>query len=94
MGVPEDLPGAHQGHAEVVLGAGVPRHEHVVRDAAQLHLLAPHLCPHLSAVVDVSHQGRLGPDLGACLPDARDGRLHGVGAELSWMVEVGHDRQV
>ena len=69
--------GADERHVEEGLGAGVARHEHVVRDHAEAHLLAPLGRPDLAVVVDAAHHRRLRPDDDAgLLLQAADRRAH------------------
>ena len=48
-----DFPGAYQGYFKVVACAGIPFHEHVVGDDAQLDLGLPQPCPDCRIVVDM-----------------------------------------
>ena len=85
--------GLDEGHVEVLLGTGVARQKHVVGDDTKTGLLAPLVGPNFGRIIDAPHNGRLGPDGGACLLlDALDGGLDLVGGELPLVTQVGHDR--
>lgn len=89
-----DLPGTHQRHLEVVAGAGVTLHEHVVGDHPEAHLGGPHPRPLVSVVVDVAEQGRLGTDLGPGGADTTDRLAVDGGIHLLPVVEVRHEGDV
>mmetsp|Transcript_39919 Transcript_39919/g.132060 ORF Transcript_39919/g.132060 Transcript_39919/m.132060 type:complete len:492 (+) Transcript_39919:115-1590(+) len=86
---------AHEWHVKEGLRARVARHEHVVRDDAEPHLLAPLVGPHLRVVVDAAHHGRLRADDHArLLLEAVDGVPHLVGRQLTHVAQVRHHRDV
>mmetsp|Transcript_25380 Transcript_25380/g.74711 ORF Transcript_25380/g.74711 Transcript_25380/m.74711 type:complete len:259 (-) Transcript_25380:1218-1994(-) len=71
-----DLLSLDEGNVEKGLRARVTGHEHVVGDDSHSHLITPLLGPHLSIVIDPTHNGTLRADgsVGFLL-DAFDGRL-------------------
>src|SRR5690606_35600082 len=93
-GITVDLTGAYQWHLEVMLGAGIPFHEHVVGDDPQLYLCLPQAGPDRRVVVDMRQQRPLSPDLGAGGADPADGFAGYFRLQLPPVVVVRHQRQV
>src|SRR5690606_13645969 len=93
-GLAVDFPGAYQWHLEVVPGAGIPLHEHVVGDDAQLDLGLPQPRPHCRIIVDVRQQRALGADLRAGSAEAGNGLAGDGWLQLTPVVVMRHDRQV
>ena len=94
VGGAKDLGGSGQGDFEVVLGARIPLHEHVVGNGSQLHLDPPQIGPDVGVVIDVADEGSLAANGRSGRQDPASGGLGRGGPQLSRVAVMRHDRQM